>query len=256
MTNETGCPVVSSTSAHEHNSDNVELREAGNTVRQHDNIGSIITMLIADQSVDLEDILTDSGIQRQEEMVVQNQTSLQETTIKEETEGLGIEYTNYSPDYSLYQRDYVATGESEPVETGRSRSLSSLSSCSDGDEEAFRTNGTVYPTEPTGARTVMYSAPQYRGQGVQSKPGEKKDDKYWERRRKNNLAAKKSRDARRVRENQLRLRVLCLENANRVLREQMDRKHLESVQLRERLSKYESVEEPGCPDRNPTPPQM
>ena len=54
-------------------------------------------------------------------MVVQNQTSLQETTIKEETEGLGIEYTNYSPDYSLYQRDYVATGESEPVETGRSR---------------------------------------------------------------------------------------------------------------------------------------
>ena len=53
--------------------------------------------------------------------MVQNQTSLQETTIKEETEGLGIEYTNYSPDYSLYQRDYVATGESEPVETGRSR---------------------------------------------------------------------------------------------------------------------------------------
>ena len=50
--------------------------------------------------------------------------------------------------------------------------------------------------------------------------------------RKNNLAAKKSRDARRVRENQLRLRVLCLENANRVLREQMDRKEAELVQLR------------------------
>merc|ERR1719188_2668773 len=78
-------------------------------------------------------------------------------------------------------------------------------------------------------------------------PGVKKDDKYWERRRKNNLAAKKSRDARRVRENQLRLRVLCLENANRVLREQMDRKEVELVQLRERLSKYEAVEE--CTDR-------
>ena len=50
--------------------------------------------------------------------------------------------------------------------------------------------------------------------------------------RKNNLAAKKSRDARRVRENQLRLRVLCLENANRVLREQMDRKEGELTQLR------------------------
>ena len=53
--------------------------------------------------------------------MVGNAGSLQETTIKEETEGLGIEYTNYSPDYSLYQRDYVATAESEPVETGRSR---------------------------------------------------------------------------------------------------------------------------------------
>ena len=50
--------------------------------------------------------------------------------------------------------------------------------------------------------------------------------------RKNNLAAKKSRDARRVRENQLRLRVLCLENTNRVLQEQMDRKDGELVQLR------------------------
>ena len=50
--------------------------------------------------------------------------------------------------------------------------------------------------------------------------------------RKNNLAAKKSRDARRVRENQLRLRVLCLENANRVLREQMERKDVELAQLR------------------------
>ena len=35
--------------------------------------------------------------------------------------------------------------------------------------------------------------------------------------RKNNLAAKKSRDTRRMRENQLRLRVLFLENANKVI---------------------------------------
>jgi hypothetical protein len=36
--------------------------------------------------------------------------------------------------------------------------------------------------------------------------------------------------------------VLCLENANRVLREQMDRKDGELVHLRERLNKYESLE--------------
>jgi len=69
--------------------------------------------------------------------------------------------------------------------------------------------------------------------------GRKGDQKYWERRRKNNLAAKKSRDSRRVRENQLRLRVLCLENANRVLREQMNNKEGEVVVLRDRLNKYE-----------------
>ena len=78
--------------------------------------------------------------------------------------------------------------------------------------------------------------------------------------RKNNLAAKKSRDTRRMRENQLRLRVLFLENANKVLREQMEGKDQESGKLRwffylffailylpclhsrERLRQYESTE--------------
>ena len=58
MTDETGCPVVSSTSAHEQGAngagDGVSEGMRGNCnvvngVRQHDNIGSIITMLIADQ---------------------------------------------------------------------------------------------------------------------------------------------------------------------------------------------------------------
>ena len=49
-----------------------------------------------------------------------------------------------------------------------------------------------------------------------------RDDKYWERRRKNNLAAKKSRDARKIRENQLKCKVACLENANQVLRTKLD----------------------------------
>ena len=51
--------------------------------------------------------------------------------------------------------------------------------------------------------------------------------------RKNNLAAKKSRDSRRIRENQLRLRVLCLENANQVLQEEVDRKDGEIAHLRQ-----------------------
>ena len=81
--------------------------------------------------------------------------------------------------------------------------------------------------------------------------------------RKNNLAAKKSRDTRRMRENQLRLRVLFLENANKVmiilcvititiiiiiiftiiiiikvLREQMERKDCESGKMRSDLDLF------------------
>lgn len=42
-------------------------------------------------------------------------------------------------------------------------------------------------------------------------PDDLKDDKYWARRRKNNLAAKRSRDARRMKENQIALRAGYLE---------------------------------------------
>lgn len=38
-----------------------------------------------------------------------------------------------------------------------------------------------------------------------------KDEKYWARRRKNNMAAKRSRDARRLKENQIALRAGFLE---------------------------------------------
>ena len=64
---------------------------------------------------------------------------------------------------------------------------------------------------------------------------EERDDKYWERRRKNNFAAKKSRDARKVRENQLNLKVACLENANTVLRSKLQREMKKSQELTEEL---------------------
>ena len=38
-----------------------------------------------------------------------------------------------------------------------------------------------------------------------------KDDKYWARRNKNNMAAKRSRDARRSKENQIAMRAAFLE---------------------------------------------
>ena len=50
--------------------------------------------------------------------------------------------------------------------------------------------------------------------------GEDKDDKYWERRGKNNTAARRSREARRLKENQIALRTAYLERENSALQVQ------------------------------------
>uniref|UniRef100_A0AAY4B9N9 BZIP domain-containing protein n=1 Tax=Denticeps clupeoides TaxID=299321 RepID=A0AAY4B9N9_9TELE len=51
-------------------------------------------------------------------------------------------------------------------------------------------------------------------------PDEKKDEKYWSRRKKNNMAAKRSRDARRLKENQITVRAAFLERENAALRQE------------------------------------
>lgn len=68
-----------------------------------------------------------------------------------------------------------------------------------------------------------------------------KDDRYWQRRKKNNIAAKRSRDARRVKENQIAMRAAFLENENDKLKEEMDQVRRENEELIKRLSKYEKV---------------
>lgn len=47
------------------------------------------------------------------------------------------------------------------------------------------------------------------------------DDKYWSRRNKNNTAAKRSRDARRLKENQIAVRAAFLERENAALRREV-----------------------------------
>ena len=71
-------------------------------------------------------------------------------------------------------------------------------------------------------------------------PEELKDEKYWARRKKNNFAAKRSRDARRVKENQIAMRAAYLEKENTTLKEELEKSRHENVCLKHRLSKYES----------------
>lgn len=70
---------------------------------------------------------------------------------------------------------------------------------------------------------------------------DKKDEQYWERRRKNNIAAKRSRDSRRAKDNQTAMQATFLERENRVLMQELGKARADNHLLRERLSKYEKV---------------
>lgn len=70
-------------------------------------------------------------------------------------------------------------------------------------------------------------------------PENLKDDKYWKRRQKNNVAAKRSRDARRIKENQIALRAAYLENENSTLKAALEKSRRENKELKEQLSQLD-----------------
>ncbi|CAI9574311.1 unnamed protein product [Staurois parvus] len=71
-------------------------------------------------------------------------------------------------------------------------------------------------------------------------PDEMKDEKYWNRRKKNNVAAKRSRDARRLKENQITVRAAFLEKENTALRTEVAELRRELGKCRNIISRYES----------------
>jgi len=72
-------------------------------------------------------------------------------------------------------------------------------------------------------------------------PEEQKDEKYWERRRKNNVAAKRARDAQRIKMNQIMVRTAWLEKENEKLSVKLSESLEEQEKLKERLRMYEDV---------------
>ncbi|KAM4526668.1 HLF transcription factor, PAR bZIP family member b isoform 2-T2 [Fundulus diaphanus] len=75
-------------------------------------------------------------------------------------------------------------------------------------------------------------------------PDDLKDDKYWARRRKNNMAAKRSRDARRLKENQIAIRAAFLEKENSALRQEVSGLRKELGRAKNILAKYEAQHGP------------
>jgi len=77
-------------------------------------------------------------------------------------------------------------------------------------------------------------------------PQDSKDNKYWEKREKNNVAARRSREARRLKENQIALRTAYLEKENNGLKAELDAAKAENMELMaekqmliEKLKQYE-----------------
>ncbi|XP_018115164.1 thyrotrophic embryonic factor S homeolog isoform X2 [Xenopus laevis] len=70
-------------------------------------------------------------------------------------------------------------------------------------------------------------------------PEDLKDEKYWNRRKKNNVAAKRSREARRLKENQITVRAAFLEKENTALRSEVADLRKELGKSRNIISKYE-----------------
>ncbi|OQR72496.1 Thyrotroph embryonic factor-like [Tropilaelaps mercedesae] len=81
--------------------------------------------------------------------------------------------------------------------------------------------------------TSQAACPQPRKRG-KALPDELKDATYWERRRRNNIAAKRSRDARRAKEEETALRAAVLERENLQLR-------LEASALKQEIAHMKSI---------------
>ncbi|XP_070552670.1 thyrotroph embryonic factor-like [Ptychodera flava] len=70
-------------------------------------------------------------------------------------------------------------------------------------------------------------------------PDDRKDEKYWERRKKNNVAAKRSRDARRIKENQIAIKASFLSKENDALKSEAISLKKEVLSLKKVISNYE-----------------
>ncbi|RWS28075.1 protein giant-like protein [Leptotrombidium deliense] len=112
------------------------------------------------------------------------------------------------------------------LETGQSSSRLS------DDSSQISNGGTSSGGEGDGRSTTPVNGTQSTRKRGKPLPNEMKDDAYWERRRKNNEAAKRSRDARRAKEDEIAIRAAFLEQENMKLRVEVATHKSEIAKLR------------------------
>lgn len=81
--------------------------------------------------------------------------------------------------------------------------------------------------------------PIIRKRKKQFVPDELKNNKYWAKRSKNNEAAKRSREARRLKENQIAMRARYLEEENLALKGEVDNLKKENTELKQMMGALE-----------------
>lgn len=139
--------------------------------------------------------------------------------------------------FNLYRQHMLLAGErekhiepstspSQPKHTSNITATSSPSSSS-----------TISPSGERNAQLSGMSASERRNYTSSRKrprtlPDEQKDESYWERRRKNNEAAKRSRDMRRAKEDEIAIRAALLEQENLKLRVEVAALKTETAKLR------------------------
>ncbi|XP_014118027.1 PREDICTED: D site-binding protein [Pseudopodoces humilis] len=96
------------------------------------------------------------------------------------------------------------------------------------------------PPPPRGRPEELRPQPIARKARKVHVPEEQKDEKYWSRRSRNNAAAKRSRDARRLKENQISVRAAFLERENAALRVEVAAARRELQRFRGILARYEA----------------
>ncbi|XP_077547349.1 nuclear factor interleukin-3-regulated protein-like isoform X1 [Haemaphysalis longicornis] len=137
-----------------------------------------------------------------------------------------------------------ARGINSHMETGQSSDVSDDSPVAALDMSLAASRPSPSPPlsqSPTPSSSLLLASGAFSGLGAHPKkspqpiPAECKDEAYWERRKRNNESAKRSRELRRIKEQQTALRVLYLEQENLQLRTELTMLRTEVDKLRQLL---------------------
>ena len=110
-----------------------------------------------------------------------------------------------------------------PVTTAANTTAGTSATSPDGHDQ------TSDSTSDSSASSQKHILPKKRSHSV---PTEMKDNSYWDKRKKNNESAKRSREARRMKEEQIAMRVVYLEQENLQLRTEVSLLKTEIEKLR------------------------